>query len=145
MNVKIKLLRPEAQLPVYGSEMAAGADLHACLDEPLTVEPGQRIRIPTGIAMECERSDIVGIICARSGLSAKRGITLANGIGVIDSDYRGEILISVINLSNEPYTVQNGDRIAQLMILPVIRGEFEQVDQLCESKRGEGGFGSTGK
>ncbi len=145
MKVRIKLLKEGAQLPLYGSELAAGADLHACLEEPLTISPGERVRIPTGIAMECERSDVVGVVCARSGLSAKHGIALANGVGVIDSDYRGEILVSAINLSNEPYTVQNGERIAQLMILPVIHGEFEQAEELGDSKRGDGGFGSTGK
>ncbi len=144
MKVKIKLLRPDSQMPTYGSEFAAGADLYACAEEPIVIEPGQRVKIPTGIAMECEKSDIVGVVCARSGLSAKHGIALANGVGVIDSDYRGEILVSAVNLSNETYTVQNGERIAQLMLLPVIRGEFEEAEMLCESKRGIGGFGSTG-
>ncbi len=145
MRVKIKLLNDSARLPAYGSECAAGADLYACLSEPVTILPGQRVKIPTGIAMECERDDVVGIVSARSGLSSKHGIALANGIGVIDSDYRGEIMISAVNLSDVPYTVNHGERVAQLMILPVIHAEFEQSDDLCDTARGIGGFGSTGK
>ncbi len=145
MNVKIKILRDAAKLPVYGSEYAAGADLVACTDGPLTIEPGQRVKIPTGIAMECDRNDVVGVVCARSGLSAKHGIALANGVGIIDSDYRGEILISAVNLSDTPYTVQCGERVAQLLFLPVIHAHFIESDILSDSTRGQGGFGSTGK
>ena len=102
------------------------------------------MRIPTGIAIEYEDKNVAAVICARSGLSAKHGIALANGIGVIDPDYRGELLVSVANLSDQPYTCSDGERIAQLMFLPIIRGEYEISDTLSETERGAGGFGSTG-
>ncbi len=145
MKVKIKLLNKNASVPMYGSEYAAGADLHACIASDVEIPPMQCVKIPTGIAIECERSDISALIFARSGLSTKHGITLANSVGVVDSDYRGEIIVALKNLSNEPYTVHNGDRIAQLVFTPVIRGDFEISEQLGESARGAGGFGSTGK
>ncbi len=145
MNVKIKLLHKNASVPMYGSENSCGADLYACIDEPIVIEPMQRVRIPTGIAIECDRNDIAALIFARSGLSSKHGIALANGVGVVDSDYRGEILVSAVNLSGEPYTVQSGERIAQLVFVPSIRGDFSVVDELCDTARGDGGFGSTGK
>lgn len=145
MNVKIKLLHKNASVPTYGSEYSSGADLYACLDEPLVIDPMQRVKIPTGIAIEAERTDIAALIFARSGLSNKHGIALANGVGVVDSDYRGEIIVSAVNLSSEPYTVQNGERIAQLVFVPSIRGDFSVTDELCDTARGDGGFGSTGK
>ena len=144
MKVKIKKLRENAQSPRYQTADSAAADLHACLDGPLTVGPGERVRIPTGIAIEYEDKNVVAVICARSGLSAKHGIALANGIGVIDPDYRGELLVSAVNLSDKPYTFSDGERIAQLMLLPIIRGEFEIADTLSDTERGSGGFGSTG-
>lgn len=143
MRVKYKILKEGARAPEYQSEYAAGADLYACCDD-ITILPNERKLIPTGIAIECERTDIAAIICARSGLASKFGITLANGIGVVDSDYRGEIMVSLVNLSDKEYTVTNGERIAQLMFLPVIKGGFEE-GELNETKRGGGGFGSTGK
>lgn len=145
MNVKIKKLRENALMPEYKTEYSAAADLHACLDAPLTVEPGARAKIPTGLAMEYGDNDVVAVICARSGLSNKHGIALANGIGVVDPDYRGEVLVSVVNLSDTAYTVGDGERIAQLMFLPVIRGVFEETAALSDTERGTGGFGSTGK
>lgn len=144
MLVKIKKLKDTASEPQYQTSGAAAADLRACLDAPLTILPGERARIPTGIAMEYGDSNVVAVICARSGLSAKHGIALANGIGVIDPDYRGELLVSVANLSGQPYTFTHGERIAQLMFLPIIRGEFEFSDTLSDTERGKGGFGSTG-
>lgn len=143
MTVKYKVLRQGAKAPEYQSECAAGADLYACCEDTV-IMPSQRKLIPTGIAIECERCDIAAIICARSGLASKHGITLANGVGVVDSDYRGEIMVSLVNLSDKPYTVSNGERIAQLMLLPVIRGEFTE-GELSDTQRGVGGFGSTGK
>ena len=144
MKIKIKKLKENASLPVYQTENSAAADLYACLDEPLNIKPGERVRIPTGIAMEYEDTNVVAVICARSGLSSKHGIALANGIGVIDPDYRGELLVSVVNLSDKEYTVSDKDRIAQLMLLPIVRGEFEYSEELSQTERGEGGFGSTG-
>ncbi len=144
MKIKIKKLKENASLPVYQTKNSAAADLYACLDEPLPIKPGERVRIPTGIAMEYEDTNVVAVICARSGLSSKHGIALANGIGVIDPDYRGELLVSVVNLSDKEYVVQNSDRIAQLMLLPIVRGEFEYSDELSETERGDHGFGSTG-
>ena len=144
MKVKIKKLRENAQSPKYQTPDSAAADLHACLDSPLTVLPGERVRVPTGIAIEYEDKNVVAVICARSGLSAKHGIALANGIGVVDPDYRGELLVSVVNLSDTPYTFIDGERIAQLLLLPIIRGEFEIADTLSDTERGSGGFGSTG-
>ena len=144
MKVKIKKLRENAQSPKYQTPDSAAADLHACLDGPLTVLPGERVRVPTGIAIEYEDKNVVAVICARSGLSAKHGIALANGIGVVDPDYRGELLVSVVNLSDTPYTFTDGERIAQLLLLPIIRGEFETADTLSDTERGSGGFGSTG-
>lgn len=144
MKIKVKKLRENALLPVYQTAGSAAADLHACLDAPVTVAPGERAKIPSGIAIEYEDKNVVAVICARSGLSAKHGIALANGIGVIDPDYRGELLISVVNLSDRPYTFSDGERIAQLMLLPIIRGEFECAEELSDTERGSGGFGSTG-
>ena len=143
MTVKFKKLKEGAKAPEYQSEYAAGADLYACCDDTV-IEAHSRKLIPTGIAIECERCDVVSLICARSGLASKHGITLANGIGVVDSDYRGEIMVSLVNLSDSPYTVANGERIAQLMFLPVIKGEFSE-GELSDTRRGGGGFGSTGK
>lgn len=143
MTVKYKKLKEGAKAPEYQSEYAAGADLYACCEDTV-ISPGERKLIPTGIAIECDRGDIAAVICARSGLASKHGITLANGVGIVDSDYRGEIMVSLVNLSNTEYTVSSGERIAQLMFLPVIRGEFVQ-GELSDTKRGDGGFGSTGK
>ena len=141
--VKIKLLREGVSLPSYATEGSAAFDLTASTDQPITLKAGERRLIPTGIAISIP-SGYVAILCARSGLSAKKGIAAANGIGVIDSDYRGEIFFSAINLSNEEYTVSSGERIAQLMIMPVCHAQFTVCDDLDKTERGEGGFGSTG-
>ena len=141
MIVKYKILRNGAKVPSYQSDGAAGADLYAC--DTVEIPPQERRLIPTGIAIECERRDIAAIICARSGLATKHGIALANGIGVVDSDYRGEIMVSCINLSDKSYTVMSGERIAQLMLVPVAVGKFIE-GELSETERGNGGFGSTG-
>ena len=145
MKILVKKLRENAKLPVYQTALSAAADLYVCLDGPLTLYPSQRVKLPTGIAIEYDDENVAAVICARSGLSAKHGISLTNGIGLVDPDYRGELLVSVVNLSDQPYTFENGERVAQLMFLPVIRGRFEEAETLSETGRGEGGFGSTGK
>ena len=145
MKIKVKKLKENARLPEYKTPLSAAADLCACIDAPLTVYPGQREKIPTGIAIEYEDRNVAALICSRSGLSAKHGISLTNGVGLIDPDYRGELLVSVVNLSDVPYTFTDGERIAQLLLVPIVRGEFSEADELTATERGEGGFGSTGK
>ena len=143
-TIRVKKLNENAILPTYGSDEAAGADLYACLDEQITVAPGQTVWIPTGLAMEIPKG-CAGLVYARSGLACKRGLAPANKVGVIDSDYRGEILVAVINHSKEPFTISSGERIAQLVIAPVILPEIEITDSLNSTERGAGGFGSTGR
>lgn len=145
MELKIKLLSPNATLPRYATAGAAAMDLTACIDEPMTIAPRQLVSIPTGIAIALPGADYVALIFARSGLGVKHGISLSNGVGVIDSDYRGEIRVGLTNLSDREYTVQPGDRIAQLAVMPVTQAAVVQVDELDETDRGAGGFGSTGK
>ncbi|MBR2987662.1 MAG: dUTP diphosphatase [Clostridia bacterium] len=142
-TVFIKKMRENAVIPQYATEGAAAIDLVACLDAPLTLAPRERKLIPTGIAISIPKNT-VAVLSARSGLSAKKGITAVNGIGVIDSDYRGEIFFSAINLSEESYTVTPGERVAQLMLLPVYTMALVETDSLDETARGQGGFGSTG-
>lgn len=144
MKLMLKKLRPNAVLPQYMSDAAAAMDLCACIDSPVTIEAGKRALIPTGIAISPESERFVSLICARSGLAAKHGITLANAVGVIDADYRGELKVALINLSDIPFTVENGMRIAQLMVMSVCRAELIEADTLDETARGDGGFGSTG-
>ena len=144
MKVSVKKLRPNAVLPTYGSAEAAGADLYACLDAPVTIEPGQTAFIPTGLAMELPRG-YVGLIYARSGLACKRGLAPANKVGVIDSDYRGEFIVALHNHADQPQTLEQGERIAQLVVTPVLTPSFEEAEELSDSDRGNGGFGSTGK
>lgn len=143
-KIRIKLLREGAQLPTYGSAEAAGADLYACLPEPVTVHPGETVFVPTGFAMEVPKG-CAGLIYARSGLACKRGLAPANKVGVIDSDYRGEVIVALHNHSANPQTVAQGERIAQLVITPVFTPGFRQVETLDDTLRGQGGFGSTGK
>lgn len=143
-TVNVIKLRPDAQMPRYGSEFAAGADLYACLDAPLTVPPGQTVLVPTGLAMEIP-TGFVGLVFARSGLASKRGLAPANKVGVIDSDYRGELLVALLNHGTAPQTVEPGERIAQLVITPYLTADFVQADSLCDTARGSGGFGSTGE
>ncbi len=142
--MKFKKLRPGAIAPTYGSPEAAGADLYACLEEDLTIAPGETAKIPTGIAMEIPKGH-AGLIFARSSLGVKRGLAPANKVGVVDSDYRGEFLIFLYNQSSQPQTVQPGERVAQLVIVPVRQEAFEEVQSLEETDRGQGGFGSTGR
>ena len=142
--IPVKKLRSKAILPFYGSVEAAGADLYACLDEPVVIEPGQTAFIPTGLAMELPKG-CVGLICARSGLACKHGLAPANKVGVIDSDYRGEFIVALHNHGNTHQKIAHGERIAQLLIMPVFTPAYTQVEQLDETERAAGGFGSTGK
>ena len=142
-DVKIKKLRDNAIVPTYGTEFSAGADVYALCDGEITVEPNQTLLIHTGIALAIPEG-FVGLIYARSGLASKKGLAPANKVGVIDSDYRGEIMVALHNHSDAPATVCDGDRIAQLVIAPYYTAMFEE-DTLDGTERGEGGFGSTGK
>ena len=143
-KVNVKRLRDGAKLPTYGSPEAAGADLYACLEEALTIAPGETKAIPTGIALEVPRS-CAGLVYARSGLACKQGLAPANKVGVIDSDYRGEVLVMLHNHGSEVREIAPGDRIAQLVITPVYTPGFNEVSELSDTDRGTGGFGSTGK
>ncbi len=145
LNVKIKLLRGMSA-PEYATDGSAAVDLRAALDEGevLTLAPGARAMIPTGIAISPESKDVVAIVAGRSGLGVKKGVTLSNSIGVIDSDYRGEISVGLINHGDEPFEVRRGDRIAQMMFVPVYAATFTVTETLDETARGEGGFGHTG-
>ena len=145
LNVKIKLSRGMSA-PEYATDGSAAVDLRAALDEGevLTLAPGARAMIPTGIAISPESKDVVAIVAGRSGLGVKKGVTLSNSIGVIDSDYRGEISVGLINHGDEPFEVRRGDRIAQMMFVPVYAATFTVTETLDETARGEGGFGHTG-
>ena len=145
ITVKYKVLDARAKVPAYATPGAAAADLCAVLDAPLTVAPMQRVLVPTGLAIELPGPHSVALVYARSGLSIKHGLCMANGVGVVDSDYRGEVGMGLINLSDEPYTIQPGDRVAQMMISPVILPALRFVDELDETARGAGGLGSTGR
>ena len=144
VTLKIKKLVPGAKLPVYGSENAAGADLYALSDHDIRIGTRETAVVHTGLAAEIPQG-YVGLIFARSGLATKKGLSPANKVGVIDSDYRGEVLVGLQNSGGEDYTVKPGDRIAQLMITPVIQARVRLVDELDETQRGAGGFGSTGQ
>ncbi len=143
-QVNIKKLQESAVIPTYGSEYAAGADLYACLEAPLTIEANQTILVHTGIAMEIPVG-YAGLIYARSGLASKKGLAPANKVGVIDADYRGEIMVALHNHSEMAATIEPGERIAQLVIAPYVSANFNLVEELSDTVRGEGGFGSTGK
>ena len=143
MKLKIKRLREGAVIPKRATAESAGLDLSALLEQPAVIAPGEIVKIPTGIAIGLEKGT-VGLVYPRSGLASKHGITLANCVGVIDSDYRGELLVPVTNHSGVPFTIESGDRIAQLVISPVLLPEVEEADSLDETERGAGGFGSTG-
>ncbi len=142
--IRVKKLRPGATLPAYGSLGAAGADLTACLDTPVTIAPGQTALIPTGIALEVP-ANCAGLIYARSGMACKQGLAPANKVGVIDSDYRGEILVALHNHGCQSRVIKPGQRIAQLLITPVLTPAYEEVPELSDTLRDAGGFGSTGK
>ena len=141
--VRVKKLHPNAVLPTYGSQEAAGADLYACLEETVTIQPGETAWIPTGIALEVPKG-CAGLVFARSSLGAKRGLAPANKVGVIDSDYRGEVVVVLHNHGTEFQTVEPGERIAQLVITPVLTPAYAEVTELSSSDRGARGFGSTG-
>ncbi len=143
-DVLLKLTRDGAILPKYATNGSAAADLHAVIDDDVIILPGECVVIPTGISIALPSADYAAMVYARSGLGIKHGITLSNGVGVIDSDYRGEICVGLVNLSKTPYTVHNSDRIAQLCITPVCRANFLQVEKLPNTERGTGGLGSTG-
>ncbi len=143
MQIRIQRLHPKATLPEYKTDHAAGADLAACLEVPVTLAPGEIVAIPTGIAIEIP-SGYEGQVRPRSGLG-KLGLSIPNAPGTIDADYRGEVKVLLINLSRESHTIYPGDRIAQLVIAPVVRAEFSWTSELSETSRGAGGFGSTGR
>ena len=143
-QIRVKKLSEKAILPTYGTPYAAGADLYACLESPVTIQPGQTAWISTGIAMEVPEG-CAGLIYARSGMACKRGLAPANKVGVIDSDYRGEIRVVLLNHSAQAQTVQPGERIAQMIITPVLTPAYAETEDLTDTDRGAGGFGSTGK
>lgn len=143
-SIRVKRLKPNAILPTYGSERAAGADLYACLDEEVAIAPGQTVFIPTGLAMEIPEG-CAGLIYARSGIACKRDLAPANKVGVIDSDYRGEFIVALHNHGAQSQTVSPGERIAQLVITPVLTPAYEEAQELSDTRRAAGGFGSTGK
>lgn len=142
-TVKLKKLTDKAIIPTYGTEFSAGADLYAAMDDTVVINPGETMFIHTGIALEIPVG-LVGLVYARSGMACKKGVAPANKVGVIDSDYRGEIMVALHNHSKEALTVAPGDRIAQFVLAPYITAAFEETDNLEDSVRGEGGFGSTG-
>ena len=142
--IPVKILREGAILPTYGSAGAAGADLYACLEAPISIAPGETAFIPTGIAMAVPQG-CAGLIYARSGLACKRGLAPANKVGVIDSDYRGEILVALHNHGSAVQIVSHGERVAQMLITPVLTPAYEVADSLTDTERNAGGFGSTGK
>ena len=143
-NIRVKQLRPGAKLPTYGTAGAAGADLYACLEEDAVILPGQTRFLPTGIALEVPQG-CAGLVYARSGLACKRGLAPANKVGVVDSDYRGEILVALHNHGDQPQTICDGERVAQLQITPVLTPEYGWSQKLSDTQRNEKGFGSTGK
>ena len=143
--LQIKKLRENARIPFRATPGAAGMDLYACLDAPVTIAPGERAMIPTGIAIALESPLYCAFLYARSGLAAKHGVAPANCVGVIDSDYRGEVCAVLSNSGTEPFMVTDGERIAQLVVAPVDQPEIEVVDELSDTERGAGGFGSTGR
>lgn len=148
-TVQVKILNNrmgnEFPLPSYATMASAGLDLRACIDEVLTVEPGQTVLIPTGLAVHIEAPHMAGLILPRSGLGHKHGIVLGNLVGLIDADYQGELQISCWNRSQHPFDIQPGERIAQFVIVPIVRAEFNVVNEFAQSDRGEGGFGSSGR
>ena len=143
-SIRVKILKKGAILPTYGTAEAAGADLYACLDVPVSIAPGQTVFVPTGIALEVPKG-CAGLIYARSGLACKRGLAPANKVGVVDSDYRGEILVALYNHGKLPQIIENGERVAQFIITPVLTPAYEVAEELSDTARNAGGFGSTGK
>jgi dUTP pyrophosphatase len=145
MNINIKRLHSKALNPSYGTPGSAGLDLGACIDSPLTLEPGQTELVPTGLAIHIDDPGYAAMILPRSGLGHKHGIVLGNLVGLIDSDYQGELMISCWNRSDQAFTITPGDRIAQLVIVPVMQATFQWVEEFGSSDRGKAGFGSTGR
>ena len=143
-TMRVKKLRENAMIPTYGSVEAAGADLYACLEADVTIDAGKTVFVPTGIAMEVPKG-YAGLIYARSSLGSKRGLAPANKVGVIDSDYRGEVMVALHNHGAVAQTIAHGERIAQLLVTPVLALAFELCDDLTDTDRGAGGFGSTGR
>lgn len=142
--MNIKRMYKRAILPTYGTKYSAGADLYALLDEDLVIAPSETVLVHTGICMEIP-TGLVGLVFARSGLATKKGLAPANKVGVIDSDYRGEIMVPLHNHTKEEKVIKHGERIAQIIFMPYIMEQFDEVDELSETVRGEGGFGSTGR
>jgi dUTP pyrophosphatase len=145
IDLKVLDERIAAHLPAYATQGSAGLDLRACLDAPLVIEPGQTVLIPTGLAVHLADPRLAAMILPRSGLGHKHGIVLGNLVGLIDSDYQGPLMVSCWNRSTAAFTVQPLERIAQMVIVPVVQAAFRRVDDFGDSQRGEGGFGSTGK
>lgn len=145
MKIKIKKISENAVLPTRGSDGAAGLDLYACIDEPVLIEPRGLYRIPTGVAIALPGPETVGLIFARSGLGVRHGVSLSNAVGVIDSDYRGELIVGIGNTGETSYLLSPGERFAQLVVMPVFQVELLETDDLGETVRGEGAFGSTGR
>lgn len=144
MNIAIKRLSEQAIIPKRATEGSAGCDLHACISDPVVIHPGETVKIPTGLAIALPNNELVALIFARSGLGIKHNITPANCVGVIDSDYRGELIVGLQNHSKKEFVVEPNDRIAQMVIMPVVPCRFEETDSLDETERAAGGFGSTG-
>lgn len=145
MKLTFKKIKENAVIPSAATKTSSGLDLHACISEPITINVGESVTVPCGIAVCPEREDVVMLIFIRSSLGRKHGVTLANSVGVIDSDYRGEILVPIINHGTAPFTLEPNERFAQLVVTPIIFPEICQADELPESERGESGFGSTGR
>ncbi len=143
--VKIKKMRENAVIPKRATPGAAGADLYACIDQEIVLHPGELVMIPTGIAIELPDQELGAFLFARSGLGVKHGICLSNGVGVVDSDYRGEICVGLCNVSDKEYTIRPQERIAQMVIMPVVCASFAETETLSDTERGNGGFGSTGQ
>ena len=143
-QIRVKKLDERAKLPTYGTDFAAGADLYALCDADVVIEPHKTVMVHTGLAMEIPEG-YAGLIFARSGLASKKGLAPANKVGVVDPDYRGEFMVALHNHTDEIKSIENGERVAQLVIVPFLKAEFSLADELCETERGEGGFGSTGR
>lgn len=144
-DVKIKLLSETAAVPTRATDGSAGYDLRADITEPQTLHPGEIAAVPTGVAIALPDKNHVAVVCARSGLAIKHGIALANGVGIIDSDYRGEIKVGLINLGGNDFVIEPNERIAQMLIMPVLTPELKVCGDISETERGSGGFGSTGR
>ena len=143
--IQVKRLHPKAIVPERATNGSAGYDLHACIENPIPIQPGETVRIPTGFAIAIEDSACVGLIYPRSGMSTKYNVSLPNAVGVIDSDYRGEILVALTNYSNRVFTVNPEQRVAQMVFTPIYLPKWEEVEALNDTQRGEGGFGSSGQ